>query len=262
MKMHPSPLQFGFELETDKYIEKFKTYGSHTILYYQFTMGATEHLPVVPDGCIDLLFHCYPSRPTALICGSVLQMEQIPFHARSDYFGVRFTSRHSLLLRQQLFRETINRQISLDSVVKGAAGCADGFMEKLHFEERITRFEQRLLPMLIEAEAPQGLVDYCVNRIHQTLGNVGINDLAEESGYSSRYVRKRFEDRLGISPKLYSRIIRFQHVLYYVMKQYTMLTDAVNLQGYYDQSHFVKEFKQFTLITPMQMVHKVRQAQG
>ncbi|HEY5825191.1 MAG TPA: AraC family transcriptional regulator, partial [Cyclobacteriaceae bacterium] len=52
------------------------------------------------------------------------------------------------------------------------------------------------------------------------------------------------------TPKLYGKINRFQHSLGLINQKDTSLTDIAYEAGYFDQSHFIREFKSFTGVTP------------
>jgi AraC-like DNA-binding protein len=95
------------------------------------------------------------------------------------------------------------------------------------------------------------LVDYAVKRIQASIGLIRINELCIEVGYSKRYLDRLFGAHIGLSPKLLARILRFQHVY----RRWVIQPSAGNFQDdiydlYYDQAHFVKEFKQFTGSAP------------
>ncbi|HEV7738536.1 MAG TPA: helix-turn-helix domain-containing protein, partial [Chlamydiales bacterium] len=69
-------------------------------------------------------------------------------------------------------------------------------------------------------------------------------------GITSRYLQKLFFQYTGLSPKLYTKIHRFQNSLRLVTKKDTSLTSVAYDCGYFDQSHFIREFKSFTGLTP------------
>lgn len=77
-----------------------------------------------------------------------------------------------------------------------------------------------------------------------------INSVAARYGLSSRYLQKLFVKYCGLSPNLFSKITRFQKSLQLVAKQNLPLTAIAYECGYFDQSHFIKDFKYFTGIVP------------
>ncbi|MCI3918754.1 hypothetical protein MO973_00705 [Paenibacillus sp. TRM 82003] len=179
------PLQFGFQYETESYRERTIDYGSLTVLYYQFRMKPLgTQIRVVPDGCVDILFRCDPTSPSAAVCGSVLQGVSIPFAACSEYFGIRLSPKQSLHLQRLPFRETIGRQIPLHDVSSALRYAPEALSERTAFEDRIACFERLALHCLFD-ENGGGLLDYCVDRIARSGGTLPVERLADETGYTA-----------------------------------------------------------------------------
>jgi AraC-like DNA-binding protein len=82
-------------------------------------------------------------------------------------------------------------------------------------------------------------------------GNVNIKSLANEANMSLKRFEIKFTEQVGIPPKLFARITRFNHALMVKMRNMSKSwTDISNLCGYYDQMHFIKEFKEFAGDSP------------
>lgn len=77
-----------------------------------------------------------------------------------------------------------------------------------------------------------------------------IQNVAGRYGVSSRYLQKLFLQYTGLTPKLYSKINRFQKSLQLVAKNNASLTSVAYECNYFDQSHFIREFKSFTGFNP------------
>lgn len=255
------PLQTGMILETGQYQEQRLHYGGVPVLYYQFNMGGSKgFLPILPDGCIDILFECSSAHPSGWVCGSVLKGGDIPFLPHSAYFGVRLPMGASLSWKILPFRETLNRRIPLSDVIPGAAHAGAAIGEASVFRQRIQAFEQLLLPFILQEAQVPPLVKQCLHYMVQSDDRLSIEDIALRLGYTSRYIRRKFEDFIGMSPKLYSRIIRFHHALQQLAGSPTFDSSPKDtvIYGYYDQSHFVKECKQFTSFTPNKLLQGLR----
>lgn len=80
-----------------------------------------------------------------------------------------------------------------------------------------------------------------------------IDRLARQFGVSDRYLRRIFTQEIGINPKLFLRVRRF-NISFHMLKsgKYEKLSDIAYDLGYSDQSHFIREFRQFTGTTPLQ----------
>jgi AraC-like DNA-binding protein len=251
-----SALQYGFKFETKHYVEKQIRYHDQNMLFYQFSTSTENgEIRVVPDGCIDILIECDDSNPHAVLYGTFLQGDKILLQSNQNYFGVRFTTQQSMNLSSVPFRDVVNQNISLANFFPDIPDSCYIIAHQQLFEERITTFKQLFLSRLL----PQGahnktdLVFHTVQHIYRLSGNVSIDRLAEKLGYSSRYIRRKFEQTLGISPKLFCRIVRFQNALALLQGGNTAIIDVVNHLGYFDQSHFLKDFNQFSLLTPTQI---------
>lgn len=77
-----------------------------------------------------------------------------------------------------------------------------------------------------------------------------VENLAKNANLSVRQFERKFKDYAGFSPKLYSRINRFQRTTKNFGGNILSLTDLAYDCGYYDQSHFIREFKEFSGYEP------------
>ncbi|WP_411342822.1 helix-turn-helix domain-containing protein [Paenibacillus sp. WLX1005] len=252
---HPSlimPIQFGFQLETKFYMEDNMTQKpDQPVLYYEFTSGEqTECIHVVPDGCVDVLFYCDAVQPHAEICGSVLAAKVMRFQPGARYFGVRFLPGHGIGVIP--LKDWIEQRVTLQDVFALPDEYMQRIFEAQDFHERVQWFAALFLPLMTTEQLPE-LVQYCLDEITGYRGNITVNDLSVHTGYSTRYLRKKFEDCVGFSPKLFAQTVRFQHALHMIMKNDVDLLDIVHEQGYYDHSHFVNNFKKFSHLSPHQL---------
>ncbi|WP_170110470.1 AraC family transcriptional regulator [Flavilitoribacter nigricans] len=106
------------------------------------------------------------------------------------------------------------------------------------------------------------LVDQLTGQIFKQKGQLKMADLQEISRVSYRQMDRLFRSYLGLSPKAYARIVRFNHCVFlYRRHHFTRLTDLAYEGGYFDQMHFIKEVKYFTHETPGQyLAHAGRMA--
>jgi AraC-like DNA-binding protein len=74
--------------------------------------------------------------------------------------------------------------------------------------------------------------------------------LSKSFGLSERYIEKLFVGMVGITPSAFFSVYRFNKSLEFVLSSNLKLTSIAYDCGYYDQAHFIKEFKKFTGITP------------
>lgn len=90
-------------------------------------------------------------------------------------------------------------------------------------------------------------------------GQLSIGNLCTELNLTERTLERRFSAEVGVSPKLFSKIIQFQKSFEQLsVKDYSKLTDIVYANGFADQSHFIRVFKAFTGKTPKYFSAKLK----
>ena len=84
-----------------------------------------------------------------------------------------------------------------------------------------------------------------------------IHQLSHEIGYSQKHFINLFREQVGISPKQYLKVMRFQCVIHSIEKNRLVDWSTIALEsGYYDQAHFIHDFKQFSGFTPNEYLLK------
>jgi hypothetical protein len=112
--------------------------------------------------------------------------------------------------------------------------------------DKIVLLQQFLLKQFT-LQAEDSIFEYCIAKITSSKGKTTIKELEKKMGYSSRWLNVKFAEKLGISPKNLSTIIRFNQ--YYNAVANNKEMDFMQndfYDHYYDQSHFLKDFKRFT----------------
>ena len=111
---------------------------------------------------------------------------------------------------------------------------------------KVNLLQQFLLKQFL-LQPEDSIFEYCVAKIVSSKGKITIKELEKKTGYSSRWMNMKFADKLGISPKNLATIIRFNQYYNAVANNKEMdFMQKAFYDHYYDQSHFLKEFKRFT----------------
>lgn len=113
---------------------------------------------------------------------------------------------------------------------------------------RIAVVEEFLLARL-RPNPPDPLVMAALSLIHQSRGSIRVKELAARLYTSASPLEKKFRQAVGASPKKFAQIVRLKHAL----KSYAPSSSLTALgyeAGFYDQPHFIREFKTFTGETP------------
>lgn len=118
-------------------------------------------------------------------------------------------------------------------------------------EDRIAIVESFLYKKLAIAKTGHNLLAEAIRKIWNEEGNISTASLSKSVFIGERQLQRLFKNTVGISPKLYSRIIRFRSAYEQAQSgKSSGWTDVAYSLGYSDQAHFVKDFKSITGVTP------------
>ena len=92
----------------------------------------------------------------------------------------------------------------------------------------------------------------CINHMIRSKGPLKVEQVADQYFISKRQFERKFKDFSGLSPKLFSRIARFHRACEQFGNKRQSLTAIAYDCGYYDQSHFIHDFKEFSGFHPKQ----------
>lgn len=114
--------------------------------------------------------------------------------------------------------------------------------------ERIQHIEGFLLTQLQRHYRQQHhWLDEVIRQVYYRHSTVTQSELVTCSGFSTRYFQKIFRQHFGVTPRHFQRIIRFEQLTRHLLlnRQQHYLASALEY-GYYDQSHFIHDFRYFT----------------
>jgi len=215
---------------------------------------------ILPDGCTELIIH-YGNpfkkindnkevlQDTAFVFGQLQRFIDLLPSKHIGVMGVRF---HPWGLNQfirippaELKGEAVSlknlfgdsQQKLVDEIFQAntstqRAGIMDEFL--------ISRYQHKI---------NNEKLSRMIHQIHQHRGSLSVEELTRLSGNSERQLERTFQAGIGLSPKAYSRIIRFQNSLR-LATHARNLTDLALNAGYYDQAHFTREFTDIAGQTP------------
>jgi hypothetical protein len=206
---------------------------------------------VVADGCIDVFFEL-EAPEQSFIMGFCKQYTEFPLDPQFNYVGIRFLP----TMFPQFFRVDAsglsNRFQELSAVVPELAEFIAKEIRSVNSLVDIgNAIDTYLLGKLLNVDFTQdGRLYDAINII---LSRNGVLDIEKDLdvGISPRQLRRLFEYYIGDTAKTFSKVVRFQYVLNAnhrldSLRKNKLFYDA----GYYDQAHFIKEFRKFYGVTP------------
>ncbi len=111
-------------------------------------------------------------------------------------------------------------------------------------------FDDWLLQAMRKGLHDTALIQEIVSVIEARHGNITVEDIFKQFFITERTLQRLFSKTIGINPKLYLRIVRFNYVLSQLDNHSLVLHEIIAATGYFDQSHFIKDFLQFTGCNP------------
>lgn len=233
-----------------EYAEIFPSAALQPLIYCYWQLKTREPLSevffyrVIADGCIDIFFEAaQPSQ--SFVMGFSNSYTQFPLQHSFNYIGIRFLPTAFPQLFGINASELTNRFESLDIVLPAvAAFIKSTFRHEMTGDEIKKELDEYFTRLLCRMQF------HTDSRLYEALEiilkNQGIVNVetALDTGISSRQLRRLFEFYIGDTPKTFSRIVRFQNLLRgkpsaEALRKNKLFLDA----GYYDQAHFIKEFK-------------------
>jgi AraC-like DNA-binding protein len=178
-----------------------------------------------------------------------------------QYLGVSFKPGGACRFLGLPLSELQNQVVSLDAIWgRFAAELRERLYAAPTIQARFALLEQFLLARL--CEAPQGLkaVQYAVAEIARQHGALSIRELSESMGMSQKHLIVQFKQMVGCTPKELGRLYRFADVLASIdLTQPVDWTLVAHQFHFHDQSHFIRDFREFTGNTPTDYLRLRRQ---
>lgn len=253
-QIYMTPKQPFFVTSSRSY-EKF-ILNRFGIVHFYHCFTGIEPRYAIPDGCVDMVFCCNPKHPYAEICGTVLSPQIVLSESNTSYFGVRFLPGYNPVFGSaDIMSHLVNHRIPLDDLIQDRR-MLEEICSATDFRQQIRVFMRSYMSIYRRAcsqEHQNLLVLHSSNLMIRSAGSISIEQLAEDTGYTTRYIDKCFRNETGLSPKQLAKIVRFQSAISALNQNQHIgrsLTEIAADLGYFDQSHFVHDFKAYTGLTP------------
>jgi AraC-like DNA-binding protein len=201
---------------------------------------------VTPDGCADILF----TGGDLVLVGPMTAWRDVPLEDGQHLFGVRFRpGRWSALAGAPADRLT-DLLLPMDDLWGARAGRLAGQLAEARSAAQAIQAVEAAVP----APAEPGLVERALAWMERRRGAVSMDELADRAGLSPRQLRRVCLERTGLPPKFLARVLRFRHAQERLATSrrgapWALAGLALDC-GYYDQAHFIHEFREFSGRTP------------
>lgn len=219
---------------------------------------------IVADGIVEVVFHFGDSfityyadntiekQPASFAIAQLNRPIQIQPNGRIGIIAVRFFHWGAYHFFNTPIHEFADKAIDIKYLwqEKGLE-VEDRINNARSNKERIDIIETFLIQQLNQNYGKQSTVDPLIRYVQLYKGKLSIDELLEKTGLGERTLERKFRSSVGISPKQLSRLTRFLHSCKCIRQQYLKSLTQIGLEcGYHDQAHFIRDFKNFSGLTP------------
>ncbi len=127
-------------------------------------------------------------------------------------------------------------------------------------EERISLIHYFLMAKVKQTNKRDELIELMLVYIREHISSISVKELVAAFHISERQFQKRFTRVVGMAPNLFIRVRRVNEALKLMYSgQYERLSEVAYALNYYDQSHFIRDMKAFSWVSPKHIAMKVRE---
>jgi AraC-like DNA-binding protein len=220
---------------------------------------------IIPDGCIEMAFilgndikrytcdQNFILQPRAMVLGQTIEPFYIEPTGYVNTFAIRFYPYGFANFISIPASSLVNKETALEQLFgeKQAGDLEQDIIDASDTMRRIEIIEIFLKARLNEKQTIDNIVKSTIDTLLLAKGSISINTILKDEPSLRRTLERKFQKQIGISPKQLSKVIRLQAALKMLLNQKTeKLTEIAYENEYYDQAHFIKDFKQFTGTNP------------
>lgn len=227
---------------------------------------------ILPSGGVEILFslgaeqrlldsHDY-SRFTSYrrVWVSGLQERHlvVEAHGHSHLIGLRLTPLGAWRFFSLPLHELAGQVLDLDLVLgRSLLQLHEQLGELPEAGKRLRRLAGFVARRIAGGAAVHPAVAHCLDQLSDSHGRTSVNQLLETTGYSRKHLVRIFNEQVGLSPKRYASVLRFQYALERLQNDRVPHLSALAQDcGYYDQAHFNRDFRRFAGATPLDFLRR------
>ena len=262
----------------------YQTYKPHkaleSIVKFYWTLKVpfdpeNQKQKIVPDGCIEMTFNFgdkikryisetdFILHPNAMIMGQRTKSFDILPAGNVDTFAICFYPIGFANFVKMPLENLVDKETPIAKLFgqTEANELEQQMIQAIDTQQRINIIETFFLKILNEKNTISNIVKSTVDFLLKTNGTTPINDILIDDISKRRQLERHFRKQIGVSPKQLSKAIRLQATLNMLLNKKTeTLTDIAYESDYFDQNHFIKDFKDLVGVTPKEYLNNEHMA--
>ncbi len=223
---------------------------------------------IIPDGCIEMTFNLkdkikryiseddFIVHPNAMVMGQRTKSYFIEPLGNVDSFAICFYPYGFANFVRTPLEKLVDTEKTIESLFGEipAKALEQKIIQATNTQQRIEIIETFLLDKLSQNSTIENLVKTTVDSLLETNGSSPINQILKDDLSKRRQLERNFKKQIGISPKQLGRVLRLQTALKMLLNDEESLTNIAYESEYFDQAHFIKDFKEFIGTTPKEFL--------
>ncbi|WP_028549041.1 helix-turn-helix domain-containing protein [Paenibacillus sp. UNC451MF] len=203
---------------------------------------------IVPNPCVNLIFE--PGK--SAVYGAAKQTYSILLQEKGCVVGAKFKPGGFYPFLQQPVSELLQRPMEIHDLLGIEAEAAEELILSQTEETRMVELAESLIrPKLPEQDDNIVLINQIIDRIAEDREITKVDQVSECFSINKRKLQRLFEQYVGLSPKTVIKLYRLQNAAEAMDRGHQLDLLELSLKlGYYDQSHFIKDFKATVGKTP------------
>lgn len=224
---------------------------------------------IIPDGCIEMAFilggdikryiseNEFILQPRAMVLGQTIEPFYIEPTGYVNTFAIRFYPYGFANFVTIPIQNLANKETPIELLFgeKKTKELEQKIIKATGSKQRIEIIEKFLLDKLKDKTIIDNIVKMTIDALLSTKGSAPISTILKENLSKRRQLERNFIKQIGVSPKQLGKVIRLQTALKMLLNNKTEnLTNIAYESEYFDQAHFIKDFKEFTGINPKEFL--------
>lgn len=249
----------------------YRTFPPHPLLarhveciWYLHKRTDAGALPdrILPDGCMELIFNLrtpfsqadaagrFIRQPPAILVGQLSRFVLLRPAAEVEVLAARFKPAGAHTLFRLDLDELTDRYVALDQLDRCWRELSERIGNAATLTARVRVLEEGLLRRIRHPSPAGARAAAAVDLLHASGTTPRIGQVARALEISTRHLERTFRREVGLTPKQYSRLLRFRRMLDALDHSNPGWADLAARAGYSDQPHLVREFREFAGLAP------------
>jgi AraC-like DNA-binding protein len=227
--------------------------------YFDGILGSHARERVLPDGSMNVLIDLREGGGPSIVAGARSEYFVIESSSAMHVMGIWFKPGGAFPFFRMPASELRDRHVPLDDVW-GALGAEmrERMLAAPGAAAKFAVVEEMLLERMARRIEPHAAVRYALGEFRHVSRRRSVSSVTGAIGMSARRFAQLFSEQVGLTPKLFCRVRRFQRVLHLINEN----NEARDIDwagvalscGYFDQPHFIHDFRAFSGINPTEYV--------